>query len=92
MENKVSIYDCASMFAETMNNKYPEGDNGSALLLVTSDGDRLSCYIGGDDDLIRKMIAQITVEDKELRGLIGDGLIAGVRHSIENGDELGIHR
>lgn len=84
-DRKVNLYECASLFAESMNDKFPHGcSDGSAILLITTDGKRISSLIDGGDDLIRQMVANLTANDKSLRILIADGIVAAIKHSLEH--------
>ncbi len=78
-ERNVSLYECASLFAETMNGKFPQGcPEGSAIFFAVTDGDKVTSIINGDDDLIRNLIAYLAMNDEELRNIIGDGLVAAI--------------
>lgn len=83
-EKKVNMYDCAVLFAETINEKFPNGcPDGSALILAVTDGNKISSIINGDDDLIINLIADLSLRDSELCTLIGEGLTAALKYKIK---------
>lgn len=90
-KEKISLYDCASLFGESMHEKFPNGcSDGSAIFLIATDGSRISSLIDGDDDLIRTMVAQVAYCDEELRNLIGNGLVAAVQELNRRNNETDV--
>lgn len=86
---KVNLYECASLFAESMNDKFPNGcADGSAVLLITTDGKRLSSLVDGDDNLITKMVANFVVNDKDTRNLVANGVVAAIQHNLQHKAEV----
>lgn len=80
-ENKISLFECTSLFAETMHERFPNGClDDSAIFLIATDGSKLSSLIDGNDDILRSLIANVAVRDKEVRNMIGDGLIAAMQY------------
>ena len=82
-DRKVSLYDCASLFAESMSDKFRSVSNDSAIFLITSDGNKVSSIINGDDDLLRNMVAFVVARDEETRSIVGDGFVAALQHLQE---------
>lgn len=87
-KDKLDLYDCATLFLESMHERCPYGcPDDSAIFLVVTNGKNISAIIDGDDGLLRSLIANAAVHDKKVRDLIGDGLIAAIQHEQEESQD-----
>lgn len=85
MENKaknekLGLYECTSLFIDAMSNKFPDTSQDSAVFIAVTDGKKMSSWINGDDNLIRKLLAQVAITDEEIRNIIGDSLVAAIQN------------
>ena len=83
-KDKVNLYDCGSLFAETMHGRFPDGcPEGSAISFAVTDGSRMSSIIDGEDNLVKDIISNLCLDDEEVMGIVGDGLLAAMRYKQE---------
>lgn len=80
IQHNVTLYDCVKLFIETMDNKFPDTCENSAIFLISSDGKKVSGMFNGSEDLIRDMIAYHLAKDRDLRSIVGDALVAAIKH------------
>lgn len=83
-QKKVTLYDCAKLFIETMDEKFPDTCEDSAIFLIATDGNKVSGMFNGTEDFVRDMIAYYLVQDKDLRDIVRDALIAAIQHVNKN--------
>lgn len=77
----LSLYDCATLFAESMHEKFPGGcPKGTATLLISTNGKKMAYLLEGPDSLAVHMISQLCVMDEEVRNVLGEGLVNAINH------------
>ena len=75
---KKSLYENIQTFLCKMREKFPEGCNKSTVFIMASDGEKFSSLFGGDDDVMRYMIANVTLKDDEIRNVVSEGLLSSI--------------
>lgn len=84
----IDLYQCASLFAESMNDRFPNGcAKGSAIFMVASNGDKVTSIIDGKDPLIGQMLANVAAGDVELAELIGNSMVAAINYNMKKRKE-----
>ena len=82
MEKKqMNLYDCASLFAETMNERFPHGSENCGIIMFMSDGKKYGSLVDGDDGLLKQIMANVA-QDEDLSALLCEGLVKGIEHRI----------
>lgn len=79
-EKKLTLYDCATLFIESMPEKFPKGDNSSAILMLATNGKKLAYLMEGPDELVSHMVSQLSIVDEEARNVIGEGIVKALNH------------
>ena len=74
------MYECAKLFIETMDHMFPDASEDSAVLLLATDGKRVSSMFNGDDSLIRETLSYFIVKDEEIKSIVGDSFVSALRH------------
>lgn len=65
----MNLYECTSLFAESMHEQFEGNQDDCAIFLVCTDGKKLVQLIDGDDKLLWRALVHIT-RDKETRNLL----------------------
>ena len=86
-EKKINLYDCAALFAETMKERFPDGCDGSAILMMVTNGKKISYLMDGTDELITTMVAQMAIRDKEIMDIFSNGIKRAVDHLNKQDDD-----
>lgn len=89
-KKKLTLYDCATLFAESMHEQFPDGcPGGTSIFMVSTNGKQLAYLLEGPDDVSANMIAQFAIVDEDARNIIGQGLIGAINHlkNKENGTD-----
>ena len=89
-KKKLTLYDCATLFAESMHEQFPGGcPEGTSIFMVATNGKTLAYLMEGPDEKIIDMIAKLSVSDGEILAIIGEGVVRAVNHlkNRENGTD-----
>lgn len=83
----MNLFECASLFGETMNERFPDGDDGCAIFMVATDGKKMSSLTSGKDRLVHQMVANVAAKDEELRDLIADAVMKAYDYALEQEED-----
>lgn len=86
-EKKLTLYDCATLFIETMDDKYPDACEDSAVFLVASNGQKVSGMFNGADDLVCQTLTHYIVKDSGVRSIITSALITAMQYLNDKKDD-----
>lgn len=82
MSENMNLYQCAQLFAETMKERF-DNPGECAIFLAATDGKKLVQLINGDDGLVKRIIAHVSM-DTETRNLILEGAITAAQAAKED--------
>lgn len=82
-ENRQNLYQCSALFCEAMHEKFPKGcPDGSALILIATNGKKLCSIIEGGDDKLAELVANVTYRDNELMEIFTTGMAHSLHRSM----------
>lgn len=82
-ENKQNLYQCTALFCEAMHERFPNGcPDGSAVMLIATNGKKMTSIIEGSNDKLTELIANITYGDKELMEIFTTGMAHSLHRSM----------
>lgn len=83
----MTLFDCASLFAESMSEKFSKSSDDSAIFMVATNGKHLAYLVEGSDELSAQMIANLAIMEEEARSVVGEGLLRAINYLKEHRDD-----
>lgn len=78
MSKQMNLYECASIFTETMDEQFGNKADGCAIWMVCTDGEHITTLINGSDDLLAAAMAHVMM-DKSTRDLVIEGASMAIK-------------
>ena len=73
-DRQVNLYECSTMFAETMKEKFGARHDG-AIFMAATDGEKFTQLISGSDQNLHNMLCNMLVDD-EVFELVAGAMVA----------------